>query len=211
MVENVMWDDGEMGEVEWYGFTARETGGEGDVEVEVGDGDEDARSIGTRILFDQEETHDAANELEFEADVDDNDWETISSSGQSTLRLLAPSTPPQVYLTRKNGEDFGDPRWSFAGKFNDHVVRRLASCKFQSLNNTYMMELMYCLVHRDPYQKILRKPVPFTIMPSLVVASDRPVENDTKRPMDRGLGLTVEKPTRPVSKRHSGVSWVVGC
>lgn len=141
-----MWDDGEMGQMEWYVFTAQEAEVEGDVdaevEVEVVEGDDDAKSIGTSILFDLErgDGHDVANKLELEFEADDshseNDWETISSSGESTHRLLTPSTPPQVHLTRKNGEDFGDLRWSFAGKFNDHVVRRLASCKFRSLNNT---------------------------------------------------------------------------
>jgi hypothetical protein len=128
VVENVMWDDGKMGEIEWIVFTAQEDGAEVDV-VE-----EDTKSIGTSILFDHEEVSDATDELEFETDNGEDERETMSSSGESTHMLLAPSTPPQVFLTRKNGEDFGDPRWSFAGKFNDHVLRRLASCKLPILS-----------------------------------------------------------------------------
>jgi hypothetical protein len=128
VVENVMWDDGKMGEMEWLVFTAHEDVAEVDV-VE-----EDAKSIGTSILFDHGEVNDATNELEFETDEVEDEWETMSSSGELTPLLLAPSTPPQVFLTRKNGEEFGDPRWSFAGKFNDHVLRRLASCKFPILS-----------------------------------------------------------------------------
>lgn len=117
-----MWDDGRMGEMEWHVFTAHET------EIRVME--EDAESIGTSILFDHRDVH----ELDFGPDdfgPDDSeaDWETMRTSHESTRRLLAPTTPPRVHLTRKNGEEFGDPRWSFAGKFNDHLLRRLASCE----------------------------------------------------------------------------------
>jgi hypothetical protein len=127
VVENVMWDDGKMGEMEWIVFTGHEDGA-----VEVVE--EDAKSVGTSILFDHGEVHDATNELEFETEDAKDEWETMSSSGESTHLLVAPSTPPQVFLTRKNGEEFGNPRWSFAGKFNDHVVRRLASRKLPILS-----------------------------------------------------------------------------
>jgi hypothetical protein len=127
VVENVMWDDGKMGEMEWIVFTGHEDGA-----VEVVE--EDAKSVGTSILFDHGEVQDATNELEFETDDAEDEWETMSSSGESTHLLVAPSTPPQVFLTRKNGEEFGNPRWSFAGKFNDHVVRRLASRKLPILS-----------------------------------------------------------------------------
>jgi hypothetical protein len=123
VVENAMWDDGRMGEIEWHVFIAHESGAEAE---------EDAKSIGTSILFDHEDMHDAhdvTNELEFETDDAEDEWETMSSSCESTRMLLAPTMPPQVFLTRKNGEEFGDPRWSFAGKFNDHVLRKLASCR----------------------------------------------------------------------------------
>jgi hypothetical protein len=127
VVENVMWDDGKMGEMEWIVFTGHKDGA-----VEVVE--EDAKSVGTSILFDHGEVQDATNELEFETDDAEDEWETMSSSGESTHLLVAPSTPPQVFLTRKNGEEFGNPRWSFAGKFNDHVVRRLASRKLPILS-----------------------------------------------------------------------------
>lgn len=46
VLENVVWDDGQMGEVEWYIFTAREA----EVGAQVlGD---DVKSVGTSILFD---------------------------------------------------------------------------------------------------------------------------------------------------------------
>lgn len=129
VVENVVWDDGLVGEVEWYIFTARAREAEVGAQVVLG---EDGESVGTSILFDQDEAaYDGADELEFESDSPKSDWETTSSSasGDSSLGLIAPMEPPQVHLTRKNGEPFGEARWSFAGKFNEHVVRRLASCK----------------------------------------------------------------------------------
>lgn len=213
-VENVMWDDGQMGEMEWHVFTAQEE--DNDAEAEEVIDEEDAKSIKTSVLFDAEETHDATNELEFEKDdrgEDDSgdDWETICSSAESTHILLAPSTPPQVHLTRKNGEAFGDPRWSFAGKFNDHVVRRLASCKYRMLTHTSIMTLTSYAVHREPPLKAPRKPVPVTLVPSLVVATDRAVEDGTESLGDRSLEIVNAGPVRPVNKRHSGVSWVLGC
>lgn len=123
VVENVIWDDGQMGEVELYSFTAREA------EVGAQVPGDDVKSVGTSVLFDQDEAYEAVDELEFETDSPKSDRETTSSSEASSSRLVAPMEPPQVHLTRKNGEPFGEARWSFAGKFNDHVVRRLASCK----------------------------------------------------------------------------------
>jgi hypothetical protein len=94
--------------------------------------EEDAESIGTSLLFKHGIVRDRTNELEFDADDFEGDRETMTTSAESSRRLLVPTTPPQVHLTRKNGEAFSDPRWSFAGKFNDHLLRRLASCKSQS-------------------------------------------------------------------------------
>ncbi|KAM0723016.1 hypothetical protein Q7P37_001214 [Cladosporium fusiforme] len=135
-VEEVAWDDGELGEVQWCIFTALEAG----PESQDGDGEEDddhARSVGTSILSPDSDT----NELSFEADGNRTEsshdtWETESSnaSSSSAHAMLLPETPPQVHLTRKNGEDFGEPRWSFAGKFNDHVARRLASLSCEPAN-----------------------------------------------------------------------------
>jgi hypothetical protein len=137
VVENVMWDDGKMGEMAWHVFTAHEAEAGTEVEVIEDDAQSIGTSIGTSILFDHEEVHDLTNELEFETDDAEGEWETMSSSDESTHLLLALTTPPKVFLTRKNGEEFGNPRWSFAGKFNDHVLRRLASCKLliPSLSN----------------------------------------------------------------------------
>jgi len=123
VVENVMWDDGQSGEMEWHVSTALESG------IASKAIEEDAQSIGTSILFDLCGARDDTNELEFDAADCEDDWETMKTSGEPSRRLLAPTTPPQVHLTRKNGEAFGNPRWSFAAKFNDHVVQRLASCK----------------------------------------------------------------------------------
>jgi hypothetical protein len=126
VVENVMWDDGQLGEMEWHVFTAQET------ETASLIFDEDAQSIDSSLSFEHSVIRDRPKELEFDADESEGDWETMRTSDESSRGLLAPTTPPQVHLTRKNGEAFGDPRWSFAGKFNDHFLQRLASCKSQS-------------------------------------------------------------------------------
>lgn len=123
MVENVMWDDGQLGEMEWHVFTGSDTESQSIV-IE-----EDAQSISTSLLFETDNVHDDINEAEHDANESQDDWETSRTSDDSSHRLLAPTEPPQVQLTRKNGEAFGDPRWSFAGKFNDHLLRRLASRK----------------------------------------------------------------------------------
>jgi hypothetical protein len=125
VVENVMWDDGQMGEMEWHVFTALNT------ETASRVIDEDAKSIETSLLFELGEVNYDAKELDPDEGDSEEGWETMRTSGESSRRLLAPTTPPQVQLTRKNGEAFGNPRWSFAGKFNDHLSRRLASCKLQ--------------------------------------------------------------------------------
>lgn len=127
VVENVVWDDGEMGEVEWNVFTAQKAV----AEVEIIE--EDAETVGTSILFEQERD-DTVRELEFEQDDSEEAWETTLVTGGSLEQLIPPTPPPQVRLTRKNGEDFGDPRWSFAPKFNEHILRRLASCTLQPIN-----------------------------------------------------------------------------
>ena len=123
VVENVMWDDGQLGEMEWHVFTGLDT--------ETGSRviEEDSQSIGTSLLFETDNVHDGTKELDLDAGDSEDDWGTTSASGESSRRLLASTTPPQVQLTRKNGEAFGNPRWSFAGKFNDHLLRRLASLK----------------------------------------------------------------------------------
>lgn len=121
-----MWDDGQMGEMEWHVFTALDT------ETAPRVIDEDAKSIGTCLLFELGEENYDAKELDLDTGDSGDDWETMKTSGESSRRLLAPATPPQLQLTRRNGEAFGNPRWSFAGKFNDHLSRRLASCKSQT-------------------------------------------------------------------------------
>lgn len=127
MVENVMWDNGQLGEMEWHVFTGLET--------ETGSRviEEDAQLIGTSLLFETDNEQDDTKGLDIDTDNLEDEWETTSTSGESSGRLLAPTEPPQVQLTRKNGEAFGNPRWSFAGKFNDHLLRRLASRKLYTL------------------------------------------------------------------------------
>jgi hypothetical protein len=117
-----MWDDGQLGEMEWHVFTGLDTES-GSRVVE-----EDAQSIGMSLLFETDNVHDDTNEAEHDANEFQDDWETSRTSDDSSHRL-APTEPPQVQLTRKDGEAFGNPRWSFAGKFNDHLLRRLASRK----------------------------------------------------------------------------------
>ena len=123
VVENVMWDDGQMGEMEWHVFTGSDT--------ETGPRvvEEDALSIGTSLLFDIDDDHADAVKLECNAADSEDGWETMRTSGESSRELLASTVPPQVQLTHKNGEAFGNPRWSFAGRFNDHLLRKLASRK----------------------------------------------------------------------------------
>lgn len=135
MVENVVWDDGEMGEVEWNVFTAQKPV----AEVEVIESD--AETVGTSILFEQGR-RDTVGELELEFEQDDSEeaWETTLGTGGSSEQLIPPTPPPQVRLTRKNGEDFGDPRWSFAPKFNEHILRRLASRESQLDNHIFSGE-----------------------------------------------------------------------
>ncbi|GAB7325358.1 hypothetical protein MBLNU13_g09399t1 [Cladosporium sp. NU13] len=154
VVENVMWDDGQLGGMEWHVFTALDTESESRV-IE-----EDAQSIGTLLLFETDNLHDGTKELGPDTDKSEDDWETTRTSGESSGRLLAPTGPPQVQLTRKNGEAFSNPRWSFAGKFNDHLLRRLTS------------------LSHDSFEKKLPKPVAVTWMPDLVVASDRAIDDD---------------------------------
>jgi hypothetical protein len=138
VVENVMWDDGQMGEMEWHVFTALNTVTASRVT------DEDAKSIETSLLFEIGEVNYDANLLGLDAGASEDDWETTRTSGESSRRLLAPTTPPQVQLMRKNGEAFGNPRWSFAGKFNDHLSRRLASCKLTTHVLFYSSKLTLC-------------------------------------------------------------------
>jgi hypothetical protein len=126
VVENVLWDDGQLGETKWHVFTGLDTNTSSRVV------DEDAKSIESSLLFELGEVNYDAKELKLDTGDSEEDWETTRTSGESSRRLLAPTTPPQVQLTRKNGEAFGNPRWSFAGKFNAHLSRRLASCKLHT-------------------------------------------------------------------------------
>jgi hypothetical protein len=129
VVENVIWDDGQMGEMEWHVFTGLDT------ETAPRAIEDDAESIGTSVLFEIGDVCDDISELELDANDSEGDWETMgTTSDESSRRLLTSTTPPQVQLTRKNGEAFGNPRWSFAGKFNDYLLRRLASRKFTKLS-----------------------------------------------------------------------------
>jgi len=57
-----MWDDGQLGEVEWHVFTAQET------KTAPRIIEEDAESIGTSLLFKHGIVRDRTNELEFDAD-----------------------------------------------------------------------------------------------------------------------------------------------
>ena len=122
-----MWDDGQLGEMEWHVFTGLGT------ETASTAIEEDAESVGTSVLFEIGDVCDDISELELDADDSEGDLETMETSDESSRKLLTSTTPPQVQLTRKNGEAFGNPRWSFAGKFNDHLLRRLASRKFTKL------------------------------------------------------------------------------
>lgn len=132
VVENVVWDDGEMGEVEWNVFTARKA------VREVGIIEEEGELVGTTILFEQGK-RETIRELEFEQEESCEDMcETTSGSGDSSEQLSLPTPPPQVRLTRKNGEDIGDPRWSFAPKFNEHVLSRLDSRKLRMSNHIHL-------------------------------------------------------------------------
>lgn len=127
VVENVMWDDGQMGEMEWHVFTG--------LHAETGSRviEEDAQSTEASLLFETDNVHDGTKELDLDEDNLEDECDTTRTSGESSRRLLASTEPPQVQLTRKNGEPFGKPRWSFAGKFNDHLLRRLASRKLHTL------------------------------------------------------------------------------
>ena len=113
--------------MEWHVFTGLDTES-GSRAIE-----EDVHSIGTSVLFATDNVRDGINELDLYAENLEDEWETTRTSGESSRRLLAPTEPPQVQLTRKNGEAFGNPRWSFAGKFDDHLMRRLASREFYTL------------------------------------------------------------------------------
>jgi hypothetical protein len=115
VLENVMWDDGQLSEMEWHVFTGLDTES-GSRVVE-----EDVQSIWMSLLFETDNVHDDINEAEHDVKESQDDWESSRTSDDSSHR--------QVQLTRKNGEAFGNPRWSFAGKFNDHLLRRLASRK----------------------------------------------------------------------------------
>lgn len=137
--EEVVWDDGEKGEVEWCVFTALESGPEEPVGPheegeEADDDDEDGVSttttISTSILFPPSSPSDLAFEptsTSSPTSVSTNPSPSRSASTRSSELKPLPSKPPQVHLKRKNGEDFGEPRWSFAGKFNEHLARRLAA------------------------------------------------------------------------------------
>lgn len=133
-----MWDDGQMGEMEWHVFTGLNT------ETAARIVEDDAKSIETSLLFELGEVNYDAKELDIDEGDSEDGWETMRTSGESSRRLLAPMTPPQVQLTRKNGEAFGNPRWSFAGKFNDHLSRRLASCELQTHVLCYSIKLTLC-------------------------------------------------------------------
>lgn len=58
-----------------------------------------------------------------------NDSLLDSACSTSSITTVVEPKPPQLDLRRPNGDEWGDPRWSFAGKFDDHLVKRLASCK----------------------------------------------------------------------------------
>ena len=70
VVENVMWDDGQMGEMEWHVFTALNTVTASRVT------DEDAKSIETSLLFELGEVNYDANLLGLDAGASEDDWET---------------------------------------------------------------------------------------------------------------------------------------
>ena len=62
MVENVMWDDGQLGEMEWHAFTGLET--------ETGSRviEEDAQLIGTSLLFETDNEQDDTKGLDLDTD-----------------------------------------------------------------------------------------------------------------------------------------------
>jgi hypothetical protein len=67
-------------------------------------------------------------------------------------------------------------------------------------------------VHREPPKRAARKPVPYTLMPDVVVASDRISEDGTDEVGGLGGGrleLVTEERVLPHSKRYSSGSWVM--
>jgi hypothetical protein len=67
-------------------------------------------------------------------------------------------------------------------------------------------------VHRESAQKTPRKPVPFTLTPGVVVASDRISEDEMVEVEglgDQRIELVTEERVLPHSKRYSSGSWVM--
>lgn len=143
IVEDVDFDDGHSAEVQWFVFTAEgckaipsrpasvHTANTSILDVSEQDA---KRKEGTIKVPD-------GNSLSSSDDKDDLSELTVmienegSSIQDSLLDTSSPTSfttvveprPPQLDLRRPNGDEWGDPRWSFAGKFNDHLVKRLAS------------------------------------------------------------------------------------
>jgi hypothetical protein len=61
VVENVMWDDGQLGEMEWHVFTGL------NANTAPRAIDDDAESIGTSVLFEIGDVRDDVSELELDA------------------------------------------------------------------------------------------------------------------------------------------------
>jgi hypothetical protein len=67
-------------------------------------------------------------------------------------------------------------------------------------------------VHREPPQRAAQKPVPYTLMPDVVVASDRISEDgidEVEGLGGRRLELVTEERVLPHSKRYSSGLWVM--
>jgi hypothetical protein len=67
-------------------------------------------------------------------------------------------------------------------------------------------------VHRESAQKTPQKPVPFTLTPGVVVASDRISEDEMVEVEglgDQRIELVTEERVLPHSKRYSSGSWVM--
>lgn len=140
VTEKIEFDDGLLGEVQWFVFTAEPAGAAWKAsdlaaaritEHEATGREEGTITIAVGADSGRVEQHNAKSCASTPGSEDSGSW--LSSDGTSitsSLRTVVGTTPPQLELRRPNGDEWGDPRWSFAGKFEDHLVKRLASRKY---------------------------------------------------------------------------------
>lgn len=224
IIGEVVWDAHDvMRRVEWCVLTAApDTSAEDEV-----------KSVGTSILFEEGAFLEDIVEEELEFEPEDGAWQSESSDSSSSgegeddrLPLLAPKTPPRVLLTRGNGEEFEDPRWSFAAKFQDHLTRRLASRTFMSPNEG-------CKDNSPDVSTVSCEPrvPPITRTPRVVLATDQDFEEESEsddgtmitngNDNDKSSNETVraleeffyrsEAFESAERKRYSSASWVSRC